>query len=386
MRPMTKAGVVLATMLAVFACDAPQTQLLSPDDAALARGGQSAGAPAHVKVFSRNLYLGADIDRVLEDPGGGAVAAFAELQYTDYPSRAKVLAQEIADRRPQVLGLTEVALYDIFVETPVGPVTVQQIPFLGILLWELGQLGLTYQVVVVAENIEVTLPLPAGILPLPPSLQPFPAYVTYRDSDAILVAPGVAVHDDGWKHYEAQVDLPGIGPNFRSFQWADLTVAGQRFLFANTHLEIQRWAEVQEAQTAELLAFVDAWGGPVIMAGDFNSAANRNAPARARTGTYPMILDAGFDDLWLPHNGVVNNSGLTCCQESDLSNRTSDLDQRIDFIFARDVPYWKGNRVAATKVEVVGDRPSDRFLAPGGYWLWPSDHAGVFGELWLGGR
>jgi endonuclease/exonuclease/phosphatase family metal-dependent hydrolase len=374
MRHLSLAGLVLAVALAAFACDTPPSHLLAPDDVALARGGKAADA-APVRMLSRNLYLGADIDRVLEDPVGGAALAFAELEHTDYPSRAAVMAREIADRRPHVIGLQEVSNYDIFfVPAPGVEVVVASIPFLDILLANLAALGLTYHVVELAENIEVTLPLPPEILGIP-------AFVRYRDGDAILVEPGVDVHDSGWKHFDEQVDLPGIGPNLRSYQWAEVTVAGQRFLFVNTHLEIQRWAEVQEAQTAELLDFVAGYVGPVFMVGDFNSAANRNAPARARTATYPMILAAGFDDLWLPHDRVVNNNGLTCCQASDLSNRPSELDQRIDFIFARDVDYWKGSRSAAAKLEVFGDRPSDRFLTEAGYFLWPSDHAGIAGEI-----
>jgi endonuclease/exonuclease/phosphatase family metal-dependent hydrolase len=374
MRTLSLAGLAFAMALTA-ACDAPPAQLLAPDDAAFARGGKAATA-APIRMLSRNLYLGADIDRVLSDPVGGPALAFQELMYTDYPSRAAVLAQEIASRRPQLVGLQEVANYDIFIAPGGVPMVVQSIPFLDILLMHLGALGMTYNVVVLAENIEVTLELPFEI-------EGFPASVTYTDSDAILVELGVQVHDSGDKHFDAQVMLPGIGPNLRSYQWADVTVEGERFLFVNTHLEVQGWAEVQELQTAELLAFVDDFGGPVFMVGDFNSAANRVAPARARTATYGMILDAGFDDLWLPHNGVVNNSGLTCCQASDLSNRPSALDQRIDFIFARDVAYWKGNRSAAAKLDVFGDRPSDRFLTDAGYYLWPSDHAGIFGEILL---
>jgi endonuclease/exonuclease/phosphatase family metal-dependent hydrolase len=367
-------ALALALLLGMGACvDDPGSPILAPDDAALARGGPAAPS-VPLRVLSRNLYLGADIDIVLDDPVGGPARAFAELMYTDYPSRAAVLAQEIASRRPQVIGLQEVSNYDIFIAPAGTPVVVQSIPFLDILLWHLGALGLAYDVVVVAQNIQVTLPLPFEI-------NGFPAYVMYTDGDAILVEPGVQVHAADWEHFGAQVVLPGIGPNFRSFQWAELTVDGQRFLFVNTHLEIQRWGEVQELQTAELLDFVEDYDGPVLMLGDFNSAANRSAPDRARTATYGMILDAGFDDLWLPHNGVVNNSGLTCCQASDLSNRPSELDQRIDFIFARDVAYWQGNRSAAARLDVFGDRPSDRFLTEAGYYLWPSDHAGLFGEI-----
>jgi len=70
--------------------------------------------------------------------------------------------------------------------------------------------------------------------------------------------------------------------------------------FVNTHLEIQPFAPVQEAQVTELIGH---------------------------------LVD------WLPPDGAVNNSGPTCCQASDLSSRASQLDQRLDLILARNVAY-----------------------------------------------
>jgi endonuclease/exonuclease/phosphatase family metal-dependent hydrolase len=371
---LSRLALAFALLLALGACaDDPTSVPFAPDGAAFSHAGAT---HAPLRLMSRNLYLGANIDRVLEDPVNGPALAFAELMHTDYPSRAAVMAREIAARRPHAIGLQEVANYDIFILTPGGPMVVQTIPFLGILLMNLAALGVSYDVVEVAPNIQVTLPLPFQIMG-------FDAYVTYRDSDVILVAPGVQVHASASKRFDEQAELPGIGPNPRSYQWAEVTVAGERFLFVNTHLEVQRWAAVQELQTAELLAAVADYPGPVFMVGDFNSAANRNAPTRARTATYSMVLGAGFDDLWLPHDGVSNNSGVTCCQASDLSNRPSQLDERIDFIFARGVAYWNGTRSAAAKLEVFGDRPSDRFRTDTGYYLWPSDHAGLAGEIWV---
>jgi endonuclease/exonuclease/phosphatase family metal-dependent hydrolase len=367
-------GVAFALALLLGACvDDPGPTSLSPDAAVLSKADK--GGATALRVMSRNIYLGADIDHVLQDPINGPDIAWAEIVYTDYPARAGVLAQEIADRLPDLLGLQEVTRYTLLDQTTFAPVMV--LDWLEILLDSLADRGVTYNVVERAPNFTTTLPM-GGF------------FVNYLDGDAILALPHVDVHSSGWRHFATQVDLDdftpiplGLGDNLRSFQWAEVTVDGFDFLFVNTHLEVQRWAAEQEAQTAELLEFVDEYTGPVVMVGDFNSAANRNAPARAFTGTYGMVLEAGFDDLWLPHNRVSNNSGLTGVQASDLSNRASELDQRIDFVFARDLPYWKGNRAAATSVRIFGHRPSDRFLAPGGYHLWPSDHAGIFGEVLL---
>jgi hypothetical protein len=368
---LLRVALALALLLGVGACVDDSNPIIVPDsDAAFSRGAPAA-APAPVRLMSRNLYLGANIDHVLADPVGGGDIAWAEIMRTSYPERAVHIAGEILARMPHVVGLQEVSQYLVLDPTTFTPVG--GFDFLDILMAHLAGHG--YSVVARTTNFQAYMPMGGFI-------------VRYTDGDAILALAGVDVISTGWKHFDHQVDLddyvPGLGDNLRSFQWADLVAAGQRMLFVNTHLEVQGWAHVQVLQAAELLAFVNEWAGPVVMVGDFNSAANRNAPARAKTATYAMVLAAGFHDLWLPHDGVANNSGPSCCQASDLSNQASGLDERIDFIFARDVPYFAGNRSAAAKLELVGHRPSDRFQAAGGYYLWPSDHAGLFGEIRLG--
>ena len=66
---------------------------------------------------------------------------------------------------------------------------------------------------------------------------------------------------------------------------------------------------------------------------------------------------------------IPNAPGLTCCEQADLLNPRPTFDQRIDFIFGRDLPAG----AVPIRREVVGDRPGDRT----GAGLWPSDHAGV---------
>ncbi|MFW5951798.1 MAG: endonuclease/exonuclease/phosphatase family protein [Gemmatimonadota bacterium] len=371
MRSIPRALLLALVAVVPFACtdDVTPDRLLAPDGAVERRADGNAGT-VPVRLMSRNVYLGADIDHVLADPEAGGDIAWAEIMYANFPERAAELAEEIVARMPHLVGLQEVSEYVVL--HPVSYEILYRLDFLEILMDYLGVYGAKYEVVTESQNFQARVPMGGHV-------------VRYTDSDVILALAGVEYDGEGWKPFEEQVNLgdyvAGLGFNYRSYQWAEVEIEGQSFLFVNTHFEIQRWAEVQEEQAAELLAFVDGYEGPTFMVGDFNSAANRNAAAGHRTGSYQMILDAGFHDLWLPHDGVVNNSGLTCCQASDLSNTASELDQRIDFIFARAVPYWKGNRRAAAKLEVVGERPSDRFLTSGEYYLWPSDHAGLFGEI-----
>src|SRR5688572_3693591 len=68
-----------------------------------------------VKVMTRNLYLGADITRVLRATTSTELAqvvtdVFTMVQSTDFPARAKLLAREIRDADPMLIGLQEVSL------------------------------------------------------------------------------------------------------------------------------------------------------------------------------------------------------------------------------------------------------------------------------------
>jgi endonuclease/exonuclease/phosphatase family metal-dependent hydrolase len=371
---LSRKTLAFALLVVLAACaDDPASVTIAPDDAAFDRA-----AHAPVRMMSRNLYLGADIDHVLEDPAGGGAIAWAEIVYTNYPARAAVLAGEIAARMPHLVGLQEVARY-VVLDLGGGPPALT-LDFLDLLVAYLAAYGANYQVVSRSTNFQAIIPMGA-------------LYVQYVDADAILVLDGVDVHDVGWRHFapENQVNLddyvPGLGPNYRSFQWADVTVEGQRLLFVNTHLEVQRWAPVQERQAAELLEFVNERDLPTFMVGDFNSAANRDAPQRAFTRSYAMITGAGFEDLWVRGRGRHTTEGATCCQTSNLANEQSVLDERIDFIFARNTRGARGYAGTAD-LHIFGHRSSDRFLtsnvmAPelGQYYLWPSDHAGLFGEM-----
>ena len=77
-----------------------------------------------VTVMTRNLYLGADINRpiqaALDAQPGGALAVLLALGHathearaivdaTDFDIRSELLAAEIADHRPDLVGLQEVA-------------------------------------------------------------------------------------------------------------------------------------------------------------------------------------------------------------------------------------------------------------------------------------
>ncbi len=167
---------------------------------------------------------------------------------------------------------------------------------------------------------------------------------------------------------------------WRGWASVDLTFKGLPYRFVNTHLEPADiapgvvdpdLADLQAAQLAELLGEVGGSPYPVVMVGDFNSAADGST-----TETYADVLKAGFVDAWMigPPRGV----GYTSNQDSELLNPVSQLFHRIDFVFYRDeftdgTGHFQGTAMA----EVVGEEQGDK--TPSG--LWPSDHAGVSASL-----
>jgi len=66
-----------------------------------------------------------------------------------------------------------------------------------------------------------------------------------------------------------------------------------------------------------------------------------------------------------------DGKGLTCCQNSDLSNPTSQYKTRIDLVLTR-------GKAVSTKAVRINDRKFQSTVP-----LWPSDHAGVVATIKL---
>jgi hypothetical protein len=139
----------------------------------------------------------------------------------------------------------------------------------------------------------------------------------------------------------------------------------------NTHLEVADFAPIQVAQTVELLSTATKTHLPVVMVGDFNSSADWGGPND--TLSYEIVRLAGFKDAWSRTN--PGDPGFTCCQDADLRNESSALNDRIDFVFTR-------GKMVPSAADNLGESEGDRTE----YGLWPSDHAGVVATLQLHGR
>lgn len=346
-----------------------------------------------IKVMTRNVYVGADVLTLTSgDPTNPLlipmnVAALIETAgRTDFFERADSLAAEIEMLRPDLIGLQEVSLIrtqspgDFMAGNP-EPAEDVLYDYLTILMDALQSRGLNYKVAAVVENADIELPMLVGFDGPTPLLDD----TRLTDRDVVLKRAGVKTSNITAKNFESNFQVAaGQNPDgstlylefTRGFIALDAKVRGRSYRFVNTHLEVMvRGNEyIQSLQAKELIEELDGEILPIICVGDFNAS-----PKDRETQPYHVITNAGFKDVWNKKIGY-DEPGYTCCQEADLLNKASLLDERIDQIFVRnDFGFLPFSLIGAAFATVVGDEPWAK--TPSG--LWPSDHAGVAAWLWL---
>jgi len=309
-----------------------------------------------LKVFSRNLYIGFDVDETIAalatgDPAviqAAIATAVSTIVATDFPARAGAVAREIDQLRPDVVGLVEV--YDMQVDIPGLPPI--DLPFLEILQAKLAERGLNYVEAARVTDTDAQLP---GI--------------SLVDHDVILVNPDRVVVDES----DGQLFSYNLGDPFsigisivRGWTRIKATISGETFEVWNTHLESGADPQIVglRALQAGELASLASTDMPVVVIGDLNDEPG--------SPMYGVMTGAQFDNVWETLRG--ESKGYTCCHAADLSNVQRLLYHRIDHVFVR------GLRTDMSSIWLTGFRASER--VPGPYYkLWPSDHAGVFAAI-----
>jgi endonuclease/exonuclease/phosphatase family metal-dependent hydrolase len=336
-------------------------------------------APAF-EVYTQNVYLGGDTGPLftIDLSNIPAVVAatntfWAQVEQSAPEERMAAIVDEIARRRPHVVGLQEVLRFVVLdgAMTPVGG-----LDLLALIEAEIAARGLPYTTEVVQATTSAALPLAVGPTGITRALSFTDRIVILRRNDVTLIS-----EDSG--QFAAAVPL---GPVTLRRGWArvDLDHHGTPHHFVTTHLEVQALAPVQFAQRTELLQRMTGLPGVTILAGDLNSDAAAAPGDASWTDTYDVIVASGFGDLWRMSSQPAKRSGFTCCQDPSLRNVRSELDQRIDFLMVRadSIGGPDGNARGQFRALVVGDQRRDR--TPSG--LWPADHAGVYGSMRLAQR
>lgn len=339
-------------------------------------------AHSQLTVMTRNLYLGSSLAPATgidpSDPNAAAkfVAAVAQIYatavFTDFRTRAAAVAAEVAATQPDLIGLQEVSKWSVSgVGNPAA--TSPSTDFLATLLAALRAKGLRYSVAGVSHNAEigpVPLVAPGGgcvtVAPVPDCL------LTFADRDVILVSQRTKGLTTGratsGRYVAQQVLATPAGPESFDRGWVSVPVRyrGTTLRMVNTHLEVEDYPAVQEAQASELLAGPAA-GSRVILTGDFNSAADGS-----QTNSYAQLTAPGaFTDAW---RATRRSAGPSCCQSATLTNTTSALATRIDLVLSH------GKAIRPVAARLVGTRPfRAQTLQPRP--IWASDHAGVVATL-----
>jgi len=366
---------------------------------ALPAGARAAAPPVDVKVMTRNLYLGTDIMRpivAIQDKQDAPIpelltalanatdTARAIVDQTDFGTRAGLLADEIAGKRPDLVGLQEVALWRSgplqLPQAAITNATVVDYDFLAMLRAELKSRGVPYRPVSVNWLSDVEAPSFGGTVQAPTN--PRDVRLTMRDVILKRVGSGVKVLGHHEKTYRAGIDITIAGQklNFtRGYQWVDATRDGQRFRFINTHLEAFS-SDIAYAQAAELLANAPAQGRTNLFVCDCNSDPLNHSVKPIdhvpHSAPYDLITRT-YTDQWLRWRPAAEGwtSGLSeTVDDPDLSS----IDHRIDMVFGRGAD---GEALPVDKAAVVGKDPDERTPATAIGRLWPSDHAGVVARL-----
>ena len=372
-----------------------------------------ASAPAlaqDIDVMTQNQYLGADLNPIIAAPdpiafNQAVLDALEQVANNDFPARVTQLAELIASRLPDLVGLQEVYAFGCFPPAP-APGTGCDDPLIAgafndhLALTE-AALGDSYTTVAIVENIDLTIPVDTDGDFVPDIA------VTVLDRDVIMAEEDVAASPvnyapaclgrdsvDGCNYFVVAEANTAVGPIRQERGWVgvDATIDGTDYRFVNTHLEVQTPDPtnplspfIQAAQSAELISVLTATTPPdksLIVVGDINSSSEDEIipgplplPPPFNAGIVPpytQFIGSGYTDAWDLRPG--DEPGYSCCQLDDLSNQESMLNERIDVIFSIDVP----DKVK--KARVLGAKVSSK-TPPPGLGLWPSDHGSVAAEL-----
>ena len=292
----------------------------------------ASGNQLQVTAMTYNLFQGSELTEAISAAAPAqflaAVAAdYGEVQRTDFPQRAQVIAAEAQSAAPDLIGLQEAALWQTgpaSASFPPPPVSTVSYDFVQILVDALNALGLHYAPVAVTTDFTVQGPglFPNGFM-----------NVQLTDRVAILARTDVplTITDVQTGDYTHNTVISTLqGPITLTEGWAsvDATLGHHIVRFVTTHLA-DNSAAVGSAQAAELVQGPLSTDLPVMMTCDCN--------AEPTTATYAVLTAAGLKDSWA--QAEPGQPGFTCCQDTTLQNAllnpTSALTSRIDYIFSR---------------------------------------------------
>jgi endonuclease/exonuclease/phosphatase family metal-dependent hydrolase len=363
--------------------------------------GKKNGQAKAVSVMTRNLYLGADLTPAIAAPDRNAFVEangkiLRDVTANDFPVRAKGLAEEILKKKPDLVGLQEVALWrtgppslEPLLNTGAKPTaTTVRYDYLAELLAQLnkgkgkgGKGKPQYRVAVSQDEFDFEAPAdengqpgdgPNGAIPN----AEINGRLTMRDVILVRNGAGVTFKRPQAGHFAnlLTVKVSGVSVTVtRGWVAIDAKVrSSHTFRFVDTHLEsfdpATQVPSIRALQAGELVAP----GGPatsslpVILVGDLNSDDDTVEPGDQQA--YRALLAAGMRER-------STNKPLGCCLNSSLlaegaGGSVADFNHQVDHVMTRDP-----KEVKLKASYVTGRQPVRGF--------WDSDHAGLFSALYF---
>lgn len=351
-------GWLLMAALGVACTDQKDSTGPTPDPA-------NDDASGRVVAMTRNMYIGADVDRVIaalaglsgEDPQAALAAVLQEFIGTDLPTRLGALAEEIARERPHVVGLQEVSTLSVNLPSEFG-VPPMQADFLAGLTQALALRGLSYHTV---SNLNFRFSLLGGGIGL-------------EDRDVMLVSSALPILAESHGSYACPplcVPVSGLGVLSRGWVRATTKIGSRTVTFVSTHPEsgdLPQIAQLRAGQMTELIGLLASVTGPVVLLGDLNDTPGSTA--------LQLLAGAGFVDVWA---SIGAGAGNTCCHATDL--QSGAFTKRIDYVMVRGgFLTGTGRVVTGGTAKVIGETANARVQGASGL-IWPSDHGGVVVSL-----
>jgi hypothetical protein len=365
--------------------------------------GTAAAKERSVTVMTQNLYQGTEFRNFAALQGkkevtfGEAIAAtsadYGTYVATRFKDRAKLIAAEIVQNQPALVGLQEVASWHAgaFNEAhPFAlPTTVSE-DFTQELIAALAADGMQYAVAARHDN-NFTLAFPIFTGTELVAVGMVESGVILARSD---LPPGqLKLSNPQSGTYNARIPLipnrfdpdPPHGFQFtNSWQSIDAKVRGKTFRFITTHLDaLAPGGFVSGPQAQELLKGPANTSLPVIVTGDMNSG-----PV-ATPAAYNAFIAGGLSDTWTAAG--LGAPPLTCCHlaPNDLSSDPhATYTEDPDHVFSRGAFSVLDEHLAVLPDEGEqmtddGDDENGQSPAPEPF-IWPSDHAGIVATLGIG--
>lgn len=291
-------------------------------------------------VMTRNLYLGTNLLPLATTAPGAPFdravnQALASVEATNPVARMRMVAREIADAHPDLVGLQEATIWGT------GPAgghpTHVLVDYVKVIMAELGRLHAGYRLV--ASHLALHLQARSNT-----------QVVSFTNGDAVLARTGVTVRGVKAESFAHQLKLTtaALGAVTVTRGWISLIASahGVRFQFVDTHLEAYS-TSVRLDQAKELVAGPLAAHAETILVGDLNSSAN--LPNPADRPPFIVIRNAGYKDERTPQPN--------CCFNDDL--RTGRWDHIVDHVMARPSLALSRSFLTGREATTSGLHPSD---------------------------